>query len=245
MAKKRDATDHPYRMKDLCELTGLERQAIHFYIHEGLVPEGKKTGRNMAYYSEAHVARIKLIRQLQHERFLPLKAIKAMLDEQEEIFSPPQRRLLGEVRERLQGTLRPRSARPKTTPVAPLLAANDVEERDLDELEALGLLATTRDAKGRRVVAEDDAWILGTWGELRAVGFSRELGFSPRDLAIFEEGVTTIFKREAELFADRLSLIGPDRLAAMVERALPVINAFLTRYHEAKIRTFFSTTETT
>ena len=44
-----------YRMKDLCELTGLPRQVIHFYIQQGLVPEGHKTGPNMAYYGEEHL----------------------------------------------------------------------------------------------------------------------------------------------------------------------------------------------
>ena len=31
------------KMKDLCELTGLPRQAVHFYIQEGLVPEGDRS----------------------------------------------------------------------------------------------------------------------------------------------------------------------------------------------------------
>ena len=58
------------RMKDLCDATGLGRQAIHFYIREGLLSEGKKTGRNMAYYTEAHIERLRLIRRLQDEQFL-------------------------------------------------------------------------------------------------------------------------------------------------------------------------------
>ena len=33
----------PYRMKDLCEATGLQRQAIHYYIKKGLLPSGHKT----------------------------------------------------------------------------------------------------------------------------------------------------------------------------------------------------------
>ena len=40
-----------YRMKDLCEASGLPRQAIHFYIQQGLLPPGQKTGRNMAWYT--------------------------------------------------------------------------------------------------------------------------------------------------------------------------------------------------
>ena len=31
-----------YRMKDLCEATGLPRQAIHFYIQQGLLPPGAR-----------------------------------------------------------------------------------------------------------------------------------------------------------------------------------------------------------
>ncbi|HMY59542.1 MAG TPA: MerR family transcriptional regulator, partial [Pseudomonadota bacterium] len=76
MSGKRNDT---LRMKDLCARTGLPRQAIHFYIREGLLPEGRKTGRNMAYYGEEHIERIALIRRLQEERFLPLRAIKVVL----------------------------------------------------------------------------------------------------------------------------------------------------------------------
>ena len=83
--------DWNLRMKDLCKATGISRQVVHFYISQGLLPPGKKTGQNMAYYSEEHVRRIELIRQLQEERFLPLKAIKALFDEQEASFSPSQR----------------------------------------------------------------------------------------------------------------------------------------------------------
>lgn len=67
------AAESKYRMR---ELSGLPRQAIHFYIQQGLLPEGEKTGRNMAYYSAQHVERLKIIRKLQQERFLPLKAIR-------------------------------------------------------------------------------------------------------------------------------------------------------------------------
>ena len=77
------SAEHSYRMKDLCERTGLPRQAIHFYIQQGLLPQGHKTGRNMAYYDVALVPRIQRIKELQRTRFLPLKVIKSVLDESE------------------------------------------------------------------------------------------------------------------------------------------------------------------
>ncbi len=49
---------------------------IKHYLREGLLPEPVKTSRNMAYYPPEFVDRIRLIKRLQEERFMPLKAIK-------------------------------------------------------------------------------------------------------------------------------------------------------------------------
>ena len=56
---------------------------------------------NMAFYGPEHLERLKLIKRLQHERFLPLKAIKAMLDGREEQFSDEQQHFLKAVRAEL------------------------------------------------------------------------------------------------------------------------------------------------
>jgi DNA-binding transcriptional MerR regulator len=98
-----------YKMADLCRLTGMPRQAIHFYIREGLIPAGHKTGRNNARYGDVHVERIRIVRQLQNERFMPLKAIRAVLDGRDDAFTPEQRGFLVDVKRRLATTLaRPR-----------------------------------------------------------------------------------------------------------------------------------------
>ena len=107
-------------MKDLCDRTGLPRQAIHFYIQEGLLPEGEKTGRNMAYYGEAHLERLKLIRQLQHERFLPLRAIRAVLDEEDDGFTQPQRAVLPRREAPPRPALPPRGRSAPERPLVPL-----------------------------------------------------------------------------------------------------------------------------
>ena len=71
------------RMRELAEATGVSAGTIKHYLREGLLPEPVKTSRNMAYYPPEFVERIKLIKQLQEERYLPLKAIKEVLDSQE------------------------------------------------------------------------------------------------------------------------------------------------------------------
>lgn len=71
------------RMRELAEASGVPAPTIKHYLREGLLPEPVKTSRNMAYYPPEFVDRIKLIKQLQEERYLPLKAIKDVLDSQE------------------------------------------------------------------------------------------------------------------------------------------------------------------
>jgi len=79
-----DATqDGLLRMRELAEASGVPAPTIKHYLREGLLPEPVKTSRNMAYYPPEFVDRIKLIKQLQEERYLPLKAIKEVLDSQE------------------------------------------------------------------------------------------------------------------------------------------------------------------
>lgn len=76
-----DATDNGLlRMGELAEASGVPVPTIKHYLREGLLPEPVKTSRNMAYYPPEFVDRIKLIKRLQEERYLPLKAIKDVLD---------------------------------------------------------------------------------------------------------------------------------------------------------------------
>jgi DNA-binding transcriptional MerR regulator len=75
------------KMKQLSEASGVSSGTIKHYLREGLLGDANgvvKTSRNMAYYPEEFVERIKLIKQLQEERFMPLKVIKAMLDQDPE-----------------------------------------------------------------------------------------------------------------------------------------------------------------
>ena len=232
-----DRQRYPYKMRDLCVETGLDRQAIHFYIQQGLVPEGFKTGRNMAYYGPEHLDRIRLIRKLQDERFLPLKAIKAMLEGRDDTFTPEQRALLADVRPHLAAVLGDGDR--QTVAAAPLLAAHGVEAAELGAIEELGLLTTMR-VDGELRVAAQDAWMIELWGSLRGAGLSRELGFEVSDLGVYEEAIDGLLAREVAMLTPRLAHLPAAEVARLVERALPLITTFLVRYHLTKVRNFFS-----
>lgn len=229
----------PYRMKDLCERTGLPRQAIHFYIQQRLLPEPHKAGRNMAYYGEEHVERVQLIRRLQQERFLPLKAIRALLEGREDSFTAEQRRLFGGLRAALGSALGARATEPVL--VKDALQRLALEPEEVKELVEAGLVATATTPGGHEVIARDDLWLLELRAAMRDAGFTREFGFTSRDLALYDEAIAALLQREAQLLAPRLAPLPPERITAMLERGLPLINELITRLHLARVRNFIDT----
>ena len=227
------------RMKELCDLSGLPRQAIHFYIQQGLLPAGHKTGRNMAFYGEAHVERLKLIKKLQHERIHPHKAIKALLDDQDTAFSAAQRGFLLGVKQRLDTLGRDAEGEKSAGDADEVIARLGVPRADLDRMIAIGILGA-RVEGGRTWIAEGDVWIVQGWAEILRLGFVRELGIGVEDLALIQEVVQDLFNREATLLASRIERLPPERAAEMIEKALPLIHTFVTGFHTAKIRDFFA-----
>ena len=228
---------HPSRMRDLCAATGLDRQTIHFYIQQGLLPPGHKTGRNMAWYGEAHLERLRLIQKLQQERFLPLKAIKAIFEGREKGFAPEQALFLERVKARLGSELAP-PERAATEEAEALIRRLALPAEDLAEAVALGMIGTqARD--GTTYVVASDVWMLELVAQLRAAGFTRARGFRIADVAFYEEAVRRLFGEEMGLIFDRLTDVPPDEVAGMIEKALPVLHTFLARFHAERFREFF------
>ncbi|MCB9728798.1 MAG: MerR family transcriptional regulator [Deltaproteobacteria bacterium] len=229
------------RMSDLCRESGLDRQAIHFYIREGLLPPGEKAGRNMAFYKPSHLKRLRLIRKLQHERFLPLKAIKGVLDQTDEGFSDEQRAFLADLRGRMAGELAPRAqADGEVIPLGPLLERTGVSEADFEQMVALGFVAAMPTTDGAPGVPAAEAWRVESWGRLRAAGFTEALGFGVEDVAIYEGFVDRLIQAEAGLISARLGALDPAEAAPMIEAALPIIQELLVRLHTERSRAFLS-----
>jgi len=226
-------SQRPLRMKDLCELTGLSRQAIHFYIQQGLLPEGRKTGRNMAWYGPEHVERLQLIHRLQEERFLPLKAIKAILVGETAELEPAKRALLVEVASRLAGS------RPGMVDAVEAAARHGVELREIERMAELGFIAVRRDGD-RLEIPADALWMLDIWGQLRRLGFTEQLGFTIDDLQIYDDAVRKLFQTETRLLVDRVTGLPPQDVATMIEKALPLIHAVLIHLHTAAVRHLFA-----
>src|ERR687888_1572910 len=80
MSAPETASNDLLKISELAESADVPVATVRHYLREGLLPEPVKTSRNMAYYPPEFAERIRLIKQLQEERFMPLRVIKELLD---------------------------------------------------------------------------------------------------------------------------------------------------------------------
>jgi DNA-binding transcriptional MerR regulator len=72
------------KIGELAERAGVSPGTVRHYLREGLLLAPVKTSRNMAWYPAENVERIALIRRLQEERFMPLRVIREVLEDDPE-----------------------------------------------------------------------------------------------------------------------------------------------------------------
>src|SRR5438093_6810747 len=87
------------KISELAERSGVPVATVRHYLREGLLPEPVKTSRNMAYYPPEFVERIRVIKQLQEDRFMPLRVIRDLLDRQD--AEPERLRAMIELEDRI------------------------------------------------------------------------------------------------------------------------------------------------
>jgi DNA-binding transcriptional MerR regulator len=67
------------KIKELVQRTQISKETIHYYIREGLLPKPRKRCKNIADYDEGYIEKIRQIKELQYNHFLPLAVIKEVL----------------------------------------------------------------------------------------------------------------------------------------------------------------------
>jgi DNA-binding transcriptional MerR regulator len=226
--RRADARRTRLKMKDLERATGVGREAIRFYIHEGLLPEPEKPARNVAWYDETFVDRIRVIKRLQQERFLPLTVIKGILGERR-TRSPEETRILAE----LDGKISPDTLRRRRRERLRVAARRlSLPIREIRELAQTGFLDI--------VTRDDDQWLEGNaialaelWAQARAAGFSKALGFTPADLGLHAEFVHWLVNEEANLFLRRVTgKVEPETARRLAEDGLALATRMLPLLHE-------------
>lgn len=218
------------KMRDLERLTGVGRETIRFYIHSGLLPDPERPARNVAWYDESFVERILLIKRLQNERYLPLAVIRAIVNGAE---TPPAEevRTLRALEPGLAPAIRAQRERPaeRLSALARRLGLGGAEIRALADAGFVEL--TTRDG---------DHWLEGSavtlvelWAELRAAGFSSDLGFGPATASLYAQFVDWLAREELRVFARSVTgKVDAEKARIMAERSIGILNRILCLMHE-------------
>jgi DNA-binding transcriptional MerR regulator len=194
------------KMSELAERSGVSAGTIKHYLREGLLPEPVRTSRNMAYYPPEFVERIRLIKRLQEERFMPLRLIKGMID-----ADPQRAHAMIELEDRI--IERAAAAREEgRTSVREVRRRYDMPQNVLDRLEELGILTPNR-----RGYEADDVKIIEAISRFRAGGYDEAIGFTVYDTLRYREALQPLVEEEVRVLLERLAgEVDVDRAAQII-----------------------------
>jgi DNA-binding transcriptional MerR regulator len=208
------------RMGELVEASGVPAPTIKHYLREGLLPEPVKTSRNMAYYPPEFVERIRLIKQLQEERFMPLRAIKSVLDE-----DPERARALVELEDRILD--RALAGERTRTSAAEARERYGVPKEVLDRLEALEILSPNS-----RGYSPSDVKIIEAISRFRAGGYDEQIGFTVYDTLRYKRAIEALVSEEVGMVMDRLAgEVSPERVVEMLEAGAQPLQDLIAALH--------------
>ena len=194
------------RMRELAAASGVPAPTIKHYLREGLLPEPVKTSRNMAYYPPEFVDRIKLIKRLQEERFLPLKAIKNVLDE-----DPDRAEAMLELGDQILD--RALAGERSRTSAAEVRKRYGVPKEVLDRLAELEVL--TPNSRG---YSPSDVTIIEAISRFRAGGYDEQIGFTVYDTLRYKAALEELVHQEVDVVMERLAGEVPtERVVEMLE----------------------------
>jgi DNA-binding transcriptional MerR regulator len=209
------------KMKELAEASGVSAGTIKHYLREGLLPEPVKTSRNMAYYPPEFIERIRLIKQLQEERFMPLRVIKSMLDE-----DPERARALVELEDRILERALARE-QPRVS-AAELRRRYEVPPEVLDRLAELAILTPSSRGYGPR-----DVEIVEAIGRFRAGGYDERIGFTVYDTLRYKRALEELVKEEVQVLLERLAgEMDPDRAVELIAAGTEPLNDLMAALHQ-------------
>lgn len=198
------------KMAELAEASGVSAGTIKHYLREGLLGDRDdvvRTSRNMAYYPPGFVERVRLIKRLQEDRFMPLKLIREVIDD-----DPERARALVELEDRiLERALAHRESVDRVS-AEEVERRSDVPHEVLDRLAEIGVLTPTAEGYD-----PDDVAIVDAMGRFRAGGYDERLGFTVFETLRYKEALEPLVQQEVRVLLDRLAgEVEPERASQII-----------------------------
>ena len=216
-------TQELLRISELAERSDVPVATVRHYLREGLLPEPVKTSRNMAYYPPEFVDRIKLIKQLQEERFMPLRVIRDLLERED--AAPERLRAMIELEDRIleRAVVEAR----ERVPVREVAERYEVPVEVLDRLAELGVL--TPDDGG---YSPSDVRIVEAISRFRAGGYDESIGFTVYDTLRYVEVLRPLVAEEVRVLRERLTGdLDTERALEIVAAGVEPLNDLIAALH--------------
>jgi DNA-binding transcriptional MerR regulator len=211
------------KISELADAAGVPVATVRHYLREGLLPEPVKTSRNMAYYPPEFADRIRLIKQLQEERFLPLRVIRELLESGD--GDPGRLRSALELEDRILE--RALAGERERVPAAEVRERYDVPEDVLDRLAELGVLGS-----GRGGYSPSDVRIVEAISRFRAGGYDERIGFTVYDTLRYKRALEGLVTEEVEVLMERLAgEMDPDRAVELIEAGAQPLQDLIAALH--------------
>jgi DNA-binding transcriptional MerR regulator len=211
------------KISELAERSGVPVATIRHYLREGLLPDPVRTSRNMAYYPPEFVERIRLIKQLQEERFMPLRVIRDLLDGDE--VEPERLRAMIELEDRILE--RALAGERERIPATEVRDRYEVPDEVLDRLAELGVLTPDR-----RGYSPSDVRIVEAISRFRAGGYDERLGFTVYDTLRYKRALEPLVAEEVDVLTRRLAGdLSPDRALEIIEAGIGPLNDLIAALH--------------
>ncbi len=220
-------------MKELESRTGFGREAIRYYLREGMLPEPERPKRNVAHYGEEHVRRLLAIKTLKEERFLPLSVIKSLLETNEYQKFIARQPLAG--LEHLLPAIVDGVAAGRDRRLDEVAESSGIGADEILSLHDLGVVSVRR-IDDESLLDFRDAAIVENWGRLRRAGFSKERGYTIDRLVEYAEFAQWLATREVERFIEAFAKDTDSQTAAEVGAlGIEVVNELLALLHTRAI----------
>jgi DNA-binding transcriptional MerR regulator len=210
------------RISELAERSDVPAATIRHYLREGLLPEPVKTSRNMAYYPAEFVDRIRLIKQLQEERFLPLRVIRDLLERED--ADPERLRAMVELEDRILE--RALAEERERVPAEEVRARYDIPGEVLERLAELGVLTPNESG-----YSPSDVRIVEAISRFRAGGYDESLGFTVYDTLRYREALAPLVREEVRVLTERLGHLDPDRALEVIAAGTAPLNDLIAALH--------------
>jgi DNA-binding transcriptional MerR regulator len=216
------------KMSELVERSGVSPGTIKHYLREGLLGEGEivRTSRNMAWYAPELVERVKLIKRLQEERFMPLKLIRGVIES-----DPERMRALIELEDRI---LEQAAAAQESERVSAAEARRrfGVPRNVLDRLAELDVLSPTS-----RGYDADDVAIIKAISRFRAGGYDEALGFTVYDTLRYRDALAPLVEEEVRTLLERLAgEVAPERAVNIIASGAEPLRELVGAMHSKQLR---------